>query len=94
MQPTSRGCGARVALSALSYADTMRRIVVGLFGAVLLVAIATRLAEVAGKRQCGCHADCWCKKPGLRLFRWVIPGRAHHRWTAEEKRAFEAALGN
>jgi hypothetical protein len=70
----------------------MRRIAVAVVFGVLLVAVATRLAEAAGTRQCGCHGDCWCKKPGLSLFRWVVPGRAHRRWTAEEKRAFEAAL--
>jgi hypothetical protein len=41
---------AGAALANSSYAHTMRRIVVVLLGAVLLVAGATRLAEVAGKR--------------------------------------------
>ena len=26
---------------------------------------------------CSCYPDCWCKKPGLSLFRWVFP-RFHH----------------
>ena len=26
---------------------------------------------------CDCYHDCWCRKPGLSLFRWVFP-RYHH----------------
>ena len=36
-----------------------------------------RAKEAAGIYACECYADCWCKKPGLSLFRWVFP-RFHH----------------
>jgi len=53
----------------------MRRIVLALLGLYLLVAFATRVAERAGLHRCGCPPDCWCKRPGLSLFRWVFPFR-------------------
>jgi hypothetical protein len=39
----------------------------------LLVAVITRATEATGAYTCGCDPDCWCKKPGLSLFRWVFP---------------------
>jgi len=57
----------------------VRRILIGLFGVYLVAAIATTLAETAGfGRRCGCEPECWCQRPGLRLFRWVTPKRKHH----------------
>jgi len=39
-----------------------------------IAALTTTAAEVAGVgRRCGCSDDCWCKRGGLRLFRWVAP---------------------
>ncbi len=29
--------------------------------------------ERAGVYGCGCDPDCWCKWPGLNVFRWVLP---------------------
>ena len=29
--------------------------------------------ERAGAYECACEPDCWCKRPGLNLFRWVFP---------------------
>jgi hypothetical protein len=29
--------------------------------------------ERRGALTCECHEDCWCKRPGLSLFRWVFP---------------------
>jgi hypothetical protein len=43
----------------------------------LALAVITRAQEAAGLRTCDCYPDCWCKKPGLSLFRWVFP-RYHH----------------
>ena len=52
----------------------MRRIVFMIVGLYGFAALVTTAAEVAGiGRQCGCSDDCWCKRPGLRLFRWVAP---------------------
>jgi hypothetical protein len=52
----------------------MRRFIFLVLRVYVLAAIATRVAEALGVwRQCGCAPDCWCKKPGLSLFRWVVP---------------------
>ena len=59
--------------------DMVKRILIGVIGLYLVAAIATTLAETAGLgRQCGCEPECWCKRPVLRLFRWVTPKRKHH----------------
>ncbi len=29
--------------------------------------------ERSGVITCECQDDCWCKKPGVDLFRWVLP---------------------
>ena len=72
----------------------MKRIVLAVIGLYLVTAVVSRLAESTGawNRQCGRHDDCWCKKPGLTLFRWVTPRRAHHTWTAEEKQQFAETM--
>jgi hypothetical protein len=56
----------------------------------LLVAISTRAAEALGvggvRLSCGCEESCWCKRPGLTVFRWVTPRRFHRiELTPEEK---------
>ena len=30
-------------------------------------------ARIDATRECGCQSGCWCKQPGLRHFRWVLP---------------------
>ena len=49
------------------------RAVVGIIVVALLAAVATRIAELAGMRTCGCADDCWCRRPGIGLFRWLVP---------------------
>jgi hypothetical protein len=66
----------------------MRRIVVRVVGLYLLFAVIGRFVEEMGAVECGCKPDCWCKRPGVSVFRWVFP-RRHHMWTAEEKEALE-----
>jgi hypothetical protein len=61
-----------------------RGVLVGL-GGYLLLAVGNRVAEAAGVMRCGCAEDCWCKRPGLSLFRWVFPWRHRGAHTAEEK---------
>lgn len=39
----------------------------------LVAALVGKILEVAGVARCGCSPDCWCKKPGLSAFRWVLP---------------------
>ena len=47
-----------------------------LAAAVYVGAAARGLAkETRGDLRCTCEPECWCKKPGLRLFRWVFPFR-------------------
>jgi hypothetical protein len=47
-----------------------------ILGALYLVAAAVGHArERGGAIACGCHQDCWCKRPGLSVFRWVFPFR-------------------
>jgi hypothetical protein len=64
-----------------TYAWGMRRIIVRGAMLFLLVAVSTRVADalgVGGRRlHCACNESCWCKRPGLTLFRWVTPGRWH-----------------
>jgi hypothetical protein len=71
----------------------MKRLLLALIGLYVVAAVLTRAAEASGTwpRECGCHTDCWCKRPGLNLFRWVTPRRIHHVWTHDEKRAFAEA---
>jgi len=58
---------------------TAKRVVFGVIALYLVTAILTAIAEATGTwRRCGCEADCWCKRPGLAVFRWVTPKRAHH----------------
>jgi DNA-binding CsgD family transcriptional regulator len=51
------------------------------------LALYYRAREAAGLLTCDCYQDCWCRKPGLSIFRWVFP-RYHHNLglTEEEKR--------
>jgi hypothetical protein len=37
----------------------------------------SKAKEGAGLFSCDCYPDCWCRKPGLSMFRWVFP-RFHH----------------
>jgi hypothetical protein len=37
-------------------------------------------------RRCGCPADCWCRRRGLRLIRGVIPRSGHRRVHPDVKR--------
>jgi hypothetical protein len=51
----------------------MKRALLSLVIGYLIVALATRAQEAVGVLSCDCSPDCWCKKPGLSLFRWVFP---------------------
>ena len=68
----------------------MRRILLAAVAAVLLLAVGTRAADALGiggpRLRCGCTETCWCKRPGLTVFRWATPAGWHHiGLTAEEK---------
>jgi hypothetical protein len=51
----------------------MKRLVGRALGLYLLFAIIGRFVEGMGAAECGCSADCWCRRPVLSTFRWVFP---------------------
>lgn len=42
-------------------------------GVYLGAAVLGHVKESRGELRCECEIDCWCKKPGVSLFRWVLP---------------------
>ena len=42
-----------------------------------ILALAGVNAVIDRRRTCACLADCWCKTPLGRNFRWVVPMRHH-----------------
>ena len=63
----------------------MKRIILIVLSAYLLIAVANKVAEAAGAMTCGCADDCWCKRPGLNVFRWVFPWGHRGAHTAHDK---------
>lgn len=53
----------------------IKRTLAGLVGLYLLFAVIGRFVEGMGAVQCGCSPDCWCQRPLLSIFRWVLPVR-------------------
>lgn len=53
----------------------MRKFVLGVLGGYLLLAAGNKVAESAGAIRCHCADECWCRRSGLSLFRWVFPWR-------------------
>lgn len=51
----------------------VRRLLVRAALVYVLFAVIGRFVEGMGAVQCGCAADCWCKRPVLSTFRWVFP---------------------
>ena len=51
----------------------MRRILIIGGASYLALAALGHHKERAGSLTCECQPDCWCKRPGVRLFRWVFP---------------------
>lgn len=39
----------------------------------LLFAVIGRFVEGMRAVACECEPECWCKKPFLSTFRWVVP---------------------
>ncbi len=74
----------------------MKRLLSGIIGLYLVVAALTRAAEAVGlgPNLCGCEPDCWCKRPGLTVFRWVTPTRRHHLLTPADKQMLADASGS
>ena len=51
----------------------MKRLLVRLASLYLLFGLIGLFVERMGAVKCACEPTCWCKKPGLTLFRWVFP---------------------
>ena len=57
----------------------MKRVLLAVVGIYLVTAVVTRLLEKTGRvYSCDCVPECWCKRPGLTVFRWVTPRSRHH----------------
>jgi len=61
------------------YTQAVRRPLRLLILGILLAGSVGLGLERAGveRFQCACLPNCWCKRPGLNLFRWITPGRWH-----------------
>ena len=68
----------------------MKKAAAALVLGYVTLALYNRVREAAGLLTCDCYQDCWCRKPGLSIFRWVFP-RYHHNpgLTEEEKRVLK-----
>jgi hypothetical protein len=55
----------------------VKKLIVVLGLGYVALALIYRAREAAGLLTCDCYPDCWCRKPGLSVFRWVFP-RYHH----------------
>lgn len=62
----------------------MKRLMVIAIGGYLLLAVSNKVAEAAGARRCHCADECWCRRPGLSLFRWVFPWHTNAHWEDAE----------
>lgn len=51
----------------------MKKILLSLVLGYLALALISRAQEAAGRMTCDCDPDCWCRRPGLSVFRWVFP---------------------
>jgi hypothetical protein len=49
------------------------RVLAGAAGLYLLFAVVGRFVEGMGAVRCGCAPSCWCRRPVLSTFRWVLP---------------------
>ena len=55
----------------------MKRLALALGIGYVILALGGRAKDAAGVYTCECYPDCWCKKLGLSLFRWVFPRIQH-----------------
>lgn len=39
----------------------------------VLLGLAGINARINATRECDCQQACWCKQPGPRHFRWLVP---------------------
>jgi hypothetical protein len=53
-----------------------------LLGYVVLGLLTRTLERARLYHRCECYPDCWCKKPVLTEFRWVVPYGHKGPWNA------------
>ncbi len=51
----------------------MKRLLTLTGGLYLAAAVLGHARERFGGVRCPCGTDCWCRRSGLSLFRWVAP---------------------
>jgi len=68
----------------------MKRVLGLAIGAYLAAAVVGLVRERMGLIACGCADDCWCHRPGLRLFRWVFPRGHKSSWAGRPKPMIES----
>lgn len=66
-------CGKAATVAHAPTLESMKRLLTKAAQLFLLFAVIGQFVERMGAVECGCRADCWCKQPGLSLFRWVVP---------------------
>lgn len=64
----------------------MKKVAAALVLGYVTLALYYRAREAAGLLTCDCYQDCWCRKPGLSIFRWVFPRYHHNPGLTEEER--------
>jgi hypothetical protein len=67
----------------------MKRLIASVIVGYVAIAVFARAKEAAGLIRCDCYPDCWCRKPGLSLFRWVFPQFHHNPWLEEWKKQLD-----
>jgi hypothetical protein len=68
----------------------MKRVLGLAVGLYLAAAVVGLVRERMGLIACGCADACWCHRPGLRLFRWVLPRGHKSAWTGGPKSTLES----
>jgi hypothetical protein len=51
----------------------VKRLAAALVLGHVTLALYYRAREAAGLLTCECYLDCWYRKPGRSIFRWVFP---------------------
>lgn len=69
----------------------MKRFAFSVLAGYVLIAAGNKIAEAAGAMTCGCAEDCWCRRPGLSLFRWVFPWGHHSTHSSQQKADLDVA---
>ena len=62
----------------------MKRVLGLAVGVYVGAGVVGLVRESLGLNSCGCAEDCWCKRPGLSVFRWVFPRGHRSRWDGSD----------